>query len=206
MKKTVSKKEKREIRIKKSIIRSAKQLFSLKGYKDTTIDEITDKALIAKATLYHYFKSKENLFLETILDSEKNLFQLLDQKITQNQDMNQKQKFQALLFYMLNYFEKDYYLVHLIFYREDYFNKEIIDFIKLFMNRTAGFLSKFLSGFEKITPDESEKLAVSIMGAVYVNLIYWYTGSRKEGLKEVGKTLFNQFYPFIVCRLKNKEI
>jgi TetR/AcrR family transcriptional regulator len=46
-----------------SIIRSAEACFSEKGFEGTTMQEISDGAELSKATLYIYFKSKEELYL-----------------------------------------------------------------------------------------------------------------------------------------------
>lgn len=46
-----------------SIIRSAETCFSEKGFEGATMQEISDKAELSKATLYLYFKSKEELYL-----------------------------------------------------------------------------------------------------------------------------------------------
>lgn len=47
--------------IKEHIIETANQLFYKHGYNSTGINEIIEKAGIAKATLYHHFKSKEDI-------------------------------------------------------------------------------------------------------------------------------------------------
>ena len=41
-------------------IDAAKKLFRTKGYKNTSVDEISDEAVLSKGTFYQYFKSKEN--------------------------------------------------------------------------------------------------------------------------------------------------
>ncbi len=46
-------------KIKEHIIEVASQLFYMNGYNSTGINEIIEKANVAKATLYHHFKSKE---------------------------------------------------------------------------------------------------------------------------------------------------
>ncbi|MEO1010906.1 MAG: TetR/AcrR family transcriptional regulator [Bacteroidota bacterium] len=49
--------------VRQHIITKASELFYAKGYNKTGINEIIDKAGIAKATLYHHFKSKEEICL-----------------------------------------------------------------------------------------------------------------------------------------------
>jgi AcrR family transcriptional regulator len=42
----------------------AKELFGVKGFKDTNISEITQKAGVAVGTFYKYYPSKEKLFMD----------------------------------------------------------------------------------------------------------------------------------------------
>ena len=46
------------------ILREAKKLFQRKGFSETSVAEICDKAKITKGGLFHYFPNKENLFQE----------------------------------------------------------------------------------------------------------------------------------------------
>lgn len=60
----------------------AKELFSNKGFKDTNISEITQKAGIAVGTFYKYYPSKEKLFMDIFLEEnvklKRNCMQSLD--------------------------------------------------------------------------------------------------------------------------------
>lgn len=47
---------------KRAIFEKAMQLFADKGYNDTSIEEITAVAGIAKGTFYYHFSSKEEVF------------------------------------------------------------------------------------------------------------------------------------------------
>ncbi len=51
---------------RKPILRNAARLFSEKGYRGTTVDDIVQATGIAKGTFYIYFKSKEDLLIEVI--------------------------------------------------------------------------------------------------------------------------------------------
>lgn len=48
------------------ILRVAFNLFLQKSYRDVTLKEIVDKTGLSKGAFYHYFPSKETLFLEII--------------------------------------------------------------------------------------------------------------------------------------------
>jgi len=52
-------KQKRE----EAIIEAAKELIGEKGYRNTSIEEIAEKAEVGPATVYNYFNSKSGLFL-----------------------------------------------------------------------------------------------------------------------------------------------
>lgn len=200
----MSKKEKKEVKIKKGIIKIAKQLFSSKGYKNTTVDEITDKSLIAKATLYQYFESKENLFIETLIDSENTILRILSEKVLNNKELDKKNKLKALFYYLLSYIEKDSYIIHLIFYRENYFEQKVIDFIKTFQKNLISSIKKILLIFE-INEKDAEQLAISIMGATYVHMITWYVNGQKDDLKSVSKVLFGHFYITLIDKVNKKN-
>ena len=52
---------------KKMLLKIAYDMFLTKGYDNTSIDEIIEKAQIAKGTYYYHFKSKEQM-LEEVID------------------------------------------------------------------------------------------------------------------------------------------
>jgi AcrR family transcriptional regulator len=58
------------------IIRAAADLFSEKDFHDATVEEVADLAGVGKGTVYLYFPSKENLFVEVIKNG---VLQLVDE-------------------------------------------------------------------------------------------------------------------------------
>lgn len=59
---------------RKIILKVSKNLFSRFGLVKTTVDEIAKLARIGKGTVYHYFKSKEDIFAE-VIQKESNILQ-----------------------------------------------------------------------------------------------------------------------------------
>ncbi|NJE06313.1 TetR/AcrR family transcriptional regulator [Thermococcus sp. M36] len=51
------------------ILKASEKLFAEKGYDETTVDEIVEKAGVAKGTFYNYFRSKEELIKIVALES-----------------------------------------------------------------------------------------------------------------------------------------
>lgn len=48
------------------IVKVAFKLFLLKSFKEVTMQEIVQQSKISKGAFYHYFKSKEDVFLEVV--------------------------------------------------------------------------------------------------------------------------------------------
>ena len=55
----------------KAILKAALSLFTLKGFKATTTDEIAAKAKVSKGLIYFYFSSKEEILVQLIEDAFK---------------------------------------------------------------------------------------------------------------------------------------
>jgi AcrR family transcriptional regulator len=53
---------------KLEIMRCARELFSAKGFKDTSVSDITKLARMAAGTFYLYFSSKDKLFMEIYME------------------------------------------------------------------------------------------------------------------------------------------
>ena len=51
---------------KKQLLKIAYDMFLTRGYENTSVDEIIEKAQIAKGTYYYYFQSKEQMLEEVI--------------------------------------------------------------------------------------------------------------------------------------------
>lgn len=51
---------------KEQILRTAFNLFARKSFKEVTMKEIVDESGLSKGAVYHYFVSKEQLFIEVI--------------------------------------------------------------------------------------------------------------------------------------------
>lgn len=65
---TLGRKEREKIQRKKEIMNVAAELFSVKGFNHTTLEEIAVKAEFGTGTIYNYFQSKEEIF-KSIIES-----------------------------------------------------------------------------------------------------------------------------------------
>jgi AcrR family transcriptional regulator len=58
----ISRRDRRSNEIRDRLLKAALQLFAEKGYVNTTVEEITALADVAKGTFFNYFQSKEHVF------------------------------------------------------------------------------------------------------------------------------------------------
>lgn len=70
-------------KVRRDILESAYKLFSENGYEDTKTRAISDMAGIAEGTLFNYFSSKANLYMESMLENvEISSIKLIDKEMT----------------------------------------------------------------------------------------------------------------------------
>ena len=121
---------------KKTIItKVARQIFSKYGFLKTTVDDIAKAARIGKASIYHYFKSKEELYVNVVEKEHQLLIKEIEDAICK--ETNPKKKINVYIINRMKYLNelanvysalKDEYLEHYAFterIREKHFNKEM---------------------------------------------------------------------------------
>lgn len=77
---------------KNNIIRIAAKLFSDKSFHDVTMDEIAEQVGVAKGTLYLYFSSKENLYLQILEHTFDSIESLLETEVAKSDSAPEKLK------------------------------------------------------------------------------------------------------------------
>ncbi|MFZ5590304.1 MAG: TetR/AcrR family transcriptional regulator [Bacillota bacterium] len=65
----ISRKEREELRRRTEILQAALELFSQKGYHNVSMHEIAVRAEFAVGTLYKFFKNKEELYKEILMQT-----------------------------------------------------------------------------------------------------------------------------------------
>ncbi len=60
--------ERKKLKLRRSVQREALRLFADRGYEDTTVEQIADAADISTTTFYRYFPTKEDVVLDDDYD------------------------------------------------------------------------------------------------------------------------------------------
>jgi len=115
----LSRKEKEQIIRKADILATAERLFATKGFFKTTMMEIAKQSEFPIATIYHFFKSKEEIYFKLIEERAGRLFENLRRAASQADTSVEKIK--EIIRTELRFFE------------------EQKDFFKIFVTERSGF-------------------------------------------------------------------
>jgi AcrR family transcriptional regulator len=184
---------------KAEIINQAQILFQQFGIKKTTMDEIAEACGKAKSTLYHYFKSKEEVF-EAVIQKELQSLRIVV-KVYVEESKSLKDK---LITYVIKFHEEIISKINLFrvmkneWYNhkdaQDYFN-QLLDFEKSYLTRMLedGYDSgEFTAIPKKDLPWFSETILSGFFGIVRFS-IESKDGLDHDKLSKTVKTLIPRF-------------
>jgi AcrR family transcriptional regulator len=109
----MSLREKKKIETKNRIFEVSGKLFKEKGFENTTIDEITKEAGIAKGTFFNYFPTKESLILYFAEQKADLIYDLKEEEALTH--LPTKERIKKSLVAMAESYEKDKDLTKLLF-------------------------------------------------------------------------------------------
>ncbi|WP_457576025.1 TetR/AcrR family transcriptional regulator [Desulfomarina sp.] len=67
---------------RKRILKESRKLFTIRGFQNTSISEITAVTGVKKGNLYYHFSSKEELGIAVLLDAAEEFSAILDRSLT----------------------------------------------------------------------------------------------------------------------------
>lgn len=96
---------------KKDIMHASLHLFSVNGYNETSMQDIATYCNISKATIYKFFKSKEDLLAYIVKYLHEETINILNE-INTNTSLNSKEKFEQKVYLLFTTFinKKDFAL------------------------------------------------------------------------------------------------
>ncbi len=157
---------------KTQIIKTAAKRFARHGLNKTTLTEIARDLRIGKATIYHYFKSKEELFYQT-MEYDASLFIEDIKQIFNNEQLSFKERFVEYFNYKQELYNK-YKLLYDVMIRvlkEEGLEKEQEILKKLLQNEEEVLklvLSTLYNGkIQSMNPDLPKFLAIQSWGILF---------------------------------------
>jgi len=158
MKSNTSKRMNREER-RKQILESALNIFIEKGYNGSTTMDIAKEAEISEVTLFRYFDSKKQIFLDSI---EPILVSSLVESLVASKDLETIEKLRYILKGRIKFISKHHEVIKLIL-MESQVNPEIADFN--FINQITSLLQDLIKEADIDLMDEDISLRL-LMGSI----------------------------------------
>jgi len=89
--------------VKTKIVASAERLFTEKGYESTSIQDIADDCSIAKGSVYKFFPSKEDLYIEILEERQLTLIEQRE-RIREDASLSPRERYVAEIECQLQFF------------------------------------------------------------------------------------------------------
>ncbi|MBW2039604.1 MAG: TetR/AcrR family transcriptional regulator [Deltaproteobacteria bacterium] len=194
MERTIGRREKERLARRREILAAAERLFATKGFSKTTMAEIAEESEFALATIYQFFKGKDEIYFTLIEEKSELLFSVIKEAIKGIPSSIEKIK--RLIEIELNFFEEDR------------------DFFKIFITERSGFewsareereekirrmydsyiqlIAKVIrEGIRKgeLKPLDPREMAYGIAGMINSFIFHWMRKTEVEPLSDKGDTL-----------------
>tara|TARA_B100000029_G_scaffold401636_1_gene400818 strand:- start:85 stop:663 length:579 start_codon:yes stop_codon:yes gene_type:complete len=141
------KKRERVVR-KEAIIAGALKVFNQSGIDKTTMDEIAKESGFGKATLYYYFSSKEEVFIEIMNYGWRDLWQGIESQIISN--LKPRKKFIGIVKEIAKIVTADKVLYGFLFTAPNYIQEPKSQTWKKYQNRLYSVLQSIIEdGIQK---------------------------------------------------------
>jgi AcrR family transcriptional regulator len=77
-----SRREQRNQATREQILRAAAELFSRQGYQGTSLDDLVERANLARGTLYYHFPGKEDIVLALGQESTRQIIEAFEERLS----------------------------------------------------------------------------------------------------------------------------
>ena len=175
---------------RKKILKVSTSIFAKAGYKEASTSEIAKAAGVSEATIYDYFKSKENLLVEI---PKKKLEKLYEKLIMNDPESD----IRGFIYELFRFYNDDHdfstVLILLLQAKKIFYNSESIDIL----DRISDLLSRKVNVGQKngiFKKDLDLSLCSSfLLGSIYHVIIPWIIFGRNYDLLEIGDEVTNIF-------------
>lgn len=172
--------------VQKKIVTKAHLIFHEKGYANTTMSDIASALGVTKPTLYHYFDTKEDLFIAVAEHERKQLQALILSSFTGRDFISGAEVFfdTVMEAYLKNIGPESIAITT----RDERLRAIIIDDREKFLGVIAGFLAERQANGE-IRKDADVRVLACTLNALFQGLlIYAMQGMAVENLRVVWNT------------------
>ncbi|MEE9252509.1 MAG: TetR/AcrR family transcriptional regulator [Thermodesulfobacteriota bacterium] len=171
------------------ILSTSAKLFSLKSYHDVTMEEVARKVGVSKGTIYLYFESKENLYLEILENAFDSLVSLIEVELAK--EYAAPKKLLEVLKLIFGYYRKHTDVLRILSRDETHLIREHYEMTERWRKRGLQLYEKIIEkgireGSFRAT---NSKLTALIIYALVRSITFYYTTKKKPG--EVAEEVYS---------------
>lgn len=160
------------------MLAAAERVFAHRGYQTATVDEIASEAEFAVGTIYNFFKSKEELYIQVVKKHVQDIMELLEERVIREPDA--ETAIAALIDIRLAHFYKhrDLFRSFLETSPGNRFDpagalpKECAGLYEQYIEAVAGIFARGAPGDRRAESDPLY-LALCLEGAINASVAYW---------------------------------
>lgn len=207
---TIADRKQRERKARMRLILNAGvRVFARHGYHRASMDLIAEEAELGKATIYYYYKNKDDLLLGILTEGVKDFFHQLEQRLQPNIDPIEKLK--IIIHESVMFFERypDYFKLYMYLNAHPVFRKKIFRAMHPLLTQKikiikAIFLEAQKQGRIKAIPAEYLQ---SIFGSLVMGMGAFSTRKLShEQLEEQARYLAQVFFEGILANDREKQM
>lgn len=179
---------------KQRIIETAIRLVSEKGYHRTTTSMIAKRAGVSQGIIFHYFKSKENLFLTLLRESSDKLLLTMEERIKGEKDTLKKVK--GIIEAYLELAEKEEKLFRL--FTREVRNPELSTkkLERMGVERPFDFIKEIIKqGMREgvVRRTDADAATLCLLGMIDYTVLGWMMEEKKFPLPKSSQMILNFF-------------
>jgi AcrR family transcriptional regulator len=170
---------------KNNIIKIAAKLFSQKSFHDVTMDEIAEKVGVAKGTIYLYFSSKDNLYLEILEHTFGSIEALLEKEV--NKASLAPEKLKKVLAIVIKFYRENIDVLKILSRDETHLIQEHHDLTEKWRLRRIELYEKIIEkGIKEgsFKTRNTELAALVLYGAVGAVMVFYDLEKSPEAIAE----------------------
>ena len=198
----IADRKRRERRARMQLILNAgARVFARHGYHRASMDLIAEEAELGKATLYYYYKNKDDLLLGILTEGIKDFFTQLEQSLQTNEDPIEQLKItirESMLFFERH---PDYFKLYMYLNVHPAFRKKIYRLMHPLLTQKIGMIKQIFQEGQaqgRIKDIPAEHLQ-AIFGSLVMGMGIFSTGKMThEQLEERAHYLEQVFFTGIV--------
>lgn len=178
-----------------SILEAAGQVFGRDGYNSTTLESVADEAEISKATIYLYFKNKEDLFFTVI--EEKFLDHIDSMRSVLAEAKSLEDTIQRMVNFDIRYVQEHHTYFLLMMHEHSKVSSPLHrklrqQLIKRGVERIELLVSSLNDHFDtqrKPSIAELKSMALVIIGSVNAHVMQWMIDKKSIDLDQAKSTI-----------------